>query len=45
MIAVCGDPLEDPTVLSKVSFVMKRGEIYKQNGAACPSCHSFQKPL
>ncbi len=45
VIAVCGDPLEDPTVLSKVSFVMKRGEIYKQNGAACPSCHSFQKPL
>jgi len=30
IIAVDGDPLEDVTVLTRVSFVMKAGKIYKQ---------------
>ncbi len=32
LIAVAGNPLEDPNVLKDVSFVMKRGSIYKQDG-------------
>ena len=30
VIAVAGDPLEDPGVLQKVSFVMKGGIVYKR---------------
>ena len=32
LIALNGNPLEDPDVLREVSFVMKRGAIYKQDG-------------
>ncbi len=32
LIAVSGNPLEDPQVLKNVSFVMKRGAVYKQDG-------------
>lgn len=32
VVAVPGDPLQDITVMSKVSFVMKAGTIYKQDG-------------
>lgn len=35
VIAVAGNPLEDPTVLQNVSFVMKNGIVYKKNGIAC----------
>jgi imidazolonepropionase-like amidohydrolase len=29
---VPGDPLDDITVMSKVSFVMKAGVVYKRDG-------------
>ena len=45
VIAVQGNPLEDPAVLEHVSFVMKKGVIYKENGVANSNCHSFQKAL
>jgi imidazolonepropionase-like amidohydrolase len=32
VVAVSADPLEDITVLQEVSFVMKGGVVYKQNG-------------
>ena len=32
VVGVPGDPLQDITVMSKVSFVMKAGTIYKQDG-------------
>lgn len=32
LIALPGNPLEDPQVLKEVSFVMKRGAVYKQEG-------------
>ena len=31
IIAVNGDPLEDISILSQVSFVMKGGEVYKND--------------
>lgn len=34
IIAVAGDPLADVSVLEKVDFVMKDGEVYKQQGIA-----------
>jgi imidazolonepropionase-like amidohydrolase len=34
VVAVPGDPTQDVTVTERVSFVMKGGTIYKQNGAA-----------
>ena len=45
LIAVNGNPLEDPSVLSQVPFVMKKGVIYKSNGEVQPSCRSVQKTL
>lgn len=33
IVAVNGDPLKDPAVLSHVSFVMKGGTIYRRDGA------------
>lgn len=33
IIAVAGDPLSDVTRLEKVSFVMKQGRVFKQDGA------------
>ncbi|MFT5516903.1 MAG: imidazolonepropionase-like amidohydrolase, partial [Rhodothermales bacterium] len=32
LIAVSGNPLDDPHVLKTVSFVMKRGVVYKRDG-------------
>lgn len=32
LIALPGNPLDDPNVLKNVSFVMKRGAVYKQDG-------------
>jgi len=37
MIAVAGDPLADIDTLRKVSFVMKDGKVFKQNGVATPT--------
>jgi imidazolonepropionase-like amidohydrolase len=37
IIAVDGDPLTDIDVLRKVSFVMKDGKVFKQNGVAAPT--------
>jgi imidazolonepropionase-like amidohydrolase len=37
MIAVAGDPLTDIDVLRKVTFVMKDGKVFKQNGVVSPS--------
>jgi imidazolonepropionase-like amidohydrolase len=37
MIAVTGDPLADIDTLRKVSFVMKDGKVFKQNGVATPT--------
>lgn len=45
IIAVKGNPLEDPAVLADVSFVMKKGVVYKRNGAPTACCHSIQKTL
>jgi imidazolonepropionase-like amidohydrolase len=33
IVAVNGDPLQDPAVLGRVSFVMKGGIVYRRNGA------------
>ena len=44
IIAVKGNPLEDPAVLADVSFVMKKG-VYKKNGAPTACCRSIQKTL
>ncbi|HJF53134.1 MAG TPA: amidohydrolase family protein [Butyricicoccus pullicaecorum] len=45
IIAVKGNPLEDPAVLADVSFVMKKGVVYKKNGAPTACCRSIQKTL
>lgn len=45
IIAVKGTPLEDPAVLADVSFVMKKGVVYKKNGAPTACCRSIQKTL
>lgn len=45
IIAVKGNPLEDPAVLADVSFVMKTGVVYKKNGAPTACCRSIQKTL
>jgi imidazolonepropionase-like amidohydrolase len=37
IIAVNGDPLADIDVLRKVTFVMKDGTVFKQNGVATPT--------
>jgi imidazolonepropionase-like amidohydrolase len=37
MIAVTGDPLADIDTLRNVSFVMKDGKVFKQNGIATPA--------
>ena len=34
MIAVPGNPLEDISVMKRVSFVMKEGKVYKRDGKA-----------
>ena len=34
MIAVKGNPLDDIKLMQKVSFVMKDGKVYKDNGSA-----------
>jgi imidazolonepropionase-like amidohydrolase len=34
IIAVAGDPIKDVTALESVSFVMKGGKVYKQDGVA-----------
>jgi len=33
IVAMNGDPLQDPAVLSRVAFVMKGGTVYRRNGA------------
>ena len=45
IIAIKGNPLEDPAVLADVSFVMKKGVVYKRNGAPTACCRSIQKTL
>lgn len=35
-VAVSGDPLSDMELLANVDFVMKDGEVYKQDGTALP---------
>ena len=30
IVAVKGDPLQDVTILEKITFVMKEGHVYKQ---------------
>ena len=37
IIAVDADPLADIDALRKVSFVMKDGKVFKQNGVATPT--------
>ena len=32
IVAVAGDPLKDPAVLSHVTFVMKGGAVYRRDG-------------
>lgn len=45
IIAVKGNPLENPAALAEVSFVMKKGVVYKKNGAPTACCRSIQKTL
>ena len=45
LIAVSGDPLEDPAVLAQVPFVMKKGVIYKEGGQAKPGCRTSMVKL
>lgn len=42
LIAVEGNPLEDPAVLRTVEFVMKGGVVYKEKGAATGRCNAYQ---
>jgi imidazolonepropionase-like amidohydrolase len=36
VVAVPGNPLDDISVMRKVSFVMKQGSVFKQDGKATP---------
>ena len=45
LIAVKGNPLENPAVLAQVDFVMKNGVVYKKDGAPTACCRSIQKKL
>jgi len=37
IVAVAGDPLKDPALLSHVTFVMKGGAVYRRDGKPTPS--------
>jgi imidazolonepropionase-like amidohydrolase len=37
VVALAGDPLEDPAAFEHVSFVMKGGVVYRRDGAATPA--------
>lgn len=45
LIAVKGNPLDDPAVLAQVGFVMKKGVVYKKDGQPTANCRSIQKTL
>ena len=45
MIAVPGNPLEDLNALKNVQFVMKNGEVFKQNGVVTPMAFFHAGPV
>ncbi len=44
VVAVHGNPLDDITLMQKVSFVMKAGTVYKRDGQATPAIAKATSP-
>ena len=45
MIAMPGNPLEDLNALKNVQFVMKDGQVFKQNGVVTPMAFFHAGPV